>query len=203
MSTEATVTRALVELKTIEKRITKTINECDLLKVRSRGDKWDVEKFARDAQSSFQSASDLISRRDLIKSKVMESNAITKVRIGDQEYTVAEVIDRKRNLTWRKCLLDRMRHQRQEQQAVFERKQQEIKGRLDRLIEIEFGKDVKSNADQVSNITRQYFDSNKIELVDPVGIQAKIKTLEDEIMEFEKEADLVLSESNAVTKIMI
>ena len=201
--TEATVTRALVELKTLEKRINKTISECNVLKVRSRGDKWDVNEFSRDAQSNFQSAIDLISRRDSIKARIMESNAVTKVKIGNREYTVAEVIDRKRNLVYRKTLLEQLRKQRQENQALFERKQQEMKGRLDRLIEIEFGKDVKSNADQVSNITKQYFESNKIELVDPINVQTKIKVLEDEIMEFEKEADLVLSESNAVTKISI
>ena len=197
------MTRALVELKTLEKRIQKAIQECNLLRVRSRGDKWDVQEFAREAQGNLQSAQDLIRRRDELKARIMESNASTKVTIGGREYTVTEVIDRKRNLALRESLLSVLRRQRQEQEALFERKQQDVRARLDRLIEIEFGKDVKSNADQVSNITKQYMESNKIDLIDPVGIQQKIKDLEEEITYFDKEADLILSESNAVTKILI
>mgnify|MGYP001075506058 FL=1 len=42
-----------------------------------------------------------------------------------------------------------------------------------------------------------------MDLVDPVNVAGKISQLEEEILQFEKEADLILAESNAVTRINI
>ena len=43
--------------------------------------------------------------------------------------------------------------------------------------------------------------SNRVELLDPIGIDTAINDLAGEIEFLEKEADLVLSESNATTHI--
>lgn|SRR6478609_3544856 len=196
-----TVTRALAELKTLEKRITKSISECEVVKVRRKEDKWDVQEFNRQAQGNFQSAMDLLRRRDELKSRVLRSNAVTQVRIGKEVLTVAEVIDRKQAIKHKKCLLDKLRSQRQSCQSTYELRTEELRRKLDHLLEVNFGKEGKSNPDNVSAITKTYYDTNKVELVDPVNITAKIKELEEEITEFDKEADLVLSESNARTYI--
>jgi len=196
-----TVTRALAELKTLEKRITKSISECEVVKVRRKEDKWDVQEFNRQAQGNYQSAMDLLRRRDELKSRVLRSNAVTQVRIGKEVLTVAEVIDRKQAIKHKKCLLDKLRSQRQSCQSTYELRTEELRRKLDHLLEVNFGKEGKSNPDNVSAITKTYYDTNKVELVDPVNITAKIKELEEEITEFDKEADLVLSESNARTYI--
>lgn len=39
------ITRALAEIKMLDKRINKSIHECELVKIKNRGDKWDVEQF--------------------------------------------------------------------------------------------------------------------------------------------------------------
>lgn len=196
-----TVTRALAELKTLEKRITKSSNECEVIKVRRKEDKWDVQEFNRQAQSAYQSTIDLIARRDALKSLVLRSNADTIVRIGNTDYTVAQVIDKKQSIKYKKDLLSRLRMQRTTAQNTFDMRSEELRRKLDHLIEVNFGKEGKSNPENVSAITKTYFETNKVDLVDPVNISAKIKDLEDEITEFEKEADLILSESNARTYI--
>lgn len=198
-SSRMTVTRALAELKTLEKRITKSITDCEVIKVRRKEDKWDVQEFNRQAQGNYQSAVDLIRRRDELKSRILRSNAVTRVRIGKEVLTVAEVIDRKQAIKYKKTLLDRLRNQRQSNQSTYEIRTEELRRKLDHLLEVNFGKEGKSNPENVSAITKTYYDTNKVELVDPVNISAKIKDLEEEITEFDKEADLVLSESNART----
>ena len=199
VSPKMTVTRALVELKTLDKRISRAINECDLVKVRTRDQKWDVTEFSRQAQAAFQSASDLISRRDQLKAKILHSNAVTRVRIGEKEYTVAEVIDGKQSLRYKKTLLDRLRTQKSTADTLMTVRSEEVKQKLDRLLEINLGKDGKNNADNVSSISKAYYEANKVELVDPIAIGNKIKTLEEANTLFEQEADLILSESNART----
>jgi hypothetical protein len=196
-----TVTRALVELKTLDKRINRAVAECDLVKVRLREHKWDVGQFTRQAQAAFQSATDLITRRDELKARILRSNARTKVAIGKDTYTVAEVIDKKQSLKYRESLLEKLRGQKAQADETFNVKNEEMKQKLDRLLEINFGKEGKSNAENVETISKSYFDTNKVELVDPVNIAKKIKDLEEHITEFDKEADLILSESNARTYI--
>ena len=83
-----TVARALVELKTLDKRITKGVSELELVKVRRKDDKWDVQDFSRKAQIQLQSTLDLIDRRDLLKRKVIQSNATTKVTIAGKSKIV-------------------------------------------------------------------------------------------------------------------
>lgn len=194
-----TVTRALAELKTLDRRINKAIADSEVIKVRRKEDKWDVQEFCRTAQGQYQSAVDLINRRNALKSKVLDSNAVTRVKIGEYTYTIAEIIDRKQSLQYKKTLLLKLRNSRTSCQNLYEAKTDELRRKLDHLLEVNFGKDGKSNAETVPSITKSFWESNKVEQVDPVNISARIKELEDEITEFEKEADLVLSEANART----
>ncbi len=196
---QMTVTRGLVELKTLDKRISRAINECDLVKVRTRDQNWDVNEFTRQAQAAYQSAADLITRRDELKAKILHSNAVTKVRIGTREYTVAEVIDGKQSMRYKKLLLDRLRTQKATADQQVSQRSEDLKQKLDRLLEINLGKDGKNNADNVSSISKVYYAENKVTLVDPVSISSKIKKLDEDITLFEQEADLILSESNART----
>jgi len=196
-----TVARALVELKTLDKRITKGVSELELVKVRRKDDKWDVQDFSRKAQIQLQSTLDLIDRRDLLKRKVIQSNATTKVTIAGKEYSIAEVIDRKQTLRYRRTLVEHLRLQRQTAKNLNERLTEEVRVRLHSLIEKDFAKDSKSNLDNIGGIQKSYMEANKVELVDPTSIDSVISRVEDSISEFEKEADLILSESNALTKI--
>lgn len=198
-----TVARALVELKTLDKRVTKATSEIELVKVRRKDDKWDVAEFSRKAQSSLQSLLDLIERRDLLKRRVIRSNAETRVTIDGKEYSIAEVIDRKQTLRYRRALLEHLRLQRQTTQKLNERLMEEVRTKLHSLIEKDFAKDGRSNPDNISSIGKAYLQANQTELLDPVSIDKVLSRLEDEISLFEKEADLVLSESNALTKINV
>lgn len=197
--TKITVTRVLAELKTIQNRISKNILNCEIIKVRRKEDKWDVQEFNRLAQSNYQSIVDLIKRRDYLKSRIIKSNATTIVWIGHEELTVAEVIDRKKFIQFKKDLLSNLRDQRHSAQLLYDSRTDELRKKLDHLLEVNFGKDGKSIPENIAAITKSFYDTNKVELIDPVNISTKIRDLEDETTEFDKEADLVLSESNAQT----
>lgn len=196
-----TITRALAEVKLLDKQIEK--GECYVIRIRSNSDKWNLEEFKKEAQGDYASVIDLIKRRQYLKFKILESNAKTKVQIGNNEYTIVEVLELKNSIKYKKEFLSKLRDQRFEVDCNMECLMDENQKKLDKLLEVNFGKDNKSNSDSnhISIITKSYFDSHKVEIIDPINISDKIKSLDDEILEFEKEVDLVLSESNARTLI--
>jgi len=92
MTTETmTIHRALVELKTIDTRISKEIRSASFCTSAKHGTKKiegvAVDDYVGAATAAMDKITDLINRRNAIKSAVSKSNAITVVTVGDKTYT--------------------------------------------------------------------------------------------------------------------
>lgn len=201
---ELTITRALAELKLLDKRITKKIESSNFISWKSRkNNNFNSDAFTANSIADYQSILDLVNRRNRIKSAMILSNANTKVMLGENEITVAEVIERKQNVQYWKSLYEKLRMNRESTMNTVERNNQQMESELHRILELNFGKtsSTKTNSDDIENISKAYRESNKSEIVDPIGIDQKMKDLEKLVDEYEREANFVLSESNATTKI--
>ena len=114
MTTEKmTVHKALCELKTLDARITKAIQGSVYVFANKHANAkvagMSVSDYCAEVKSAYQSACDLIARRDAIKRAVTLSNATTKVTIGGQEYTIAEAIEMKNHgIPMQQKLLDKL-----------------------------------------------------------------------------------------------
>lgn len=97
------ITRALSELKLLDKRILKGIKDADFLSYEIN--KKNVLK-TFEPKEQLQSVEDLIARRSTLKSKIMESNASTKVKIAGKEMLVIEAIEMKETIQYKKQLLN-------------------------------------------------------------------------------------------------
>ena len=102
MTTETmNIHQALVELKTLNKRIESAIREGEWVVANKHSNGKiggiDLKDFVEEVKSRYQKVTDLIARAEAIKRAVVNSNAITKVTIAGKEYTVAEAIDMKNN----------------------------------------------------------------------------------------------------------
>ncbi len=198
------VTQALPELKLLDKRIekvTETIqNWC---KVAHNGAPVDKDKHKKETEANLQSFTDLLKRRDAIKRAVILSNAKTPVKIGSFEGTVAEAIEYKYSIRVKRELLSNMKECLQSKRAEYEQQKANVDSRLERLLQSELGKDVKTNPETITALTNSFRENNKVELVDPLDLAAKISTLEEELDSFETNVDWVLSESNATTFITV
>lgn len=200
--------RGLAELKTLDKRISRAIKEPFVeMQIGSEPPKGfkTVEEFNEKAKASFQQATDLIERRNKIKSAITASNASTIVEIGGRKMTVAEAIDRRdTGLQYDKELLKSLRQQLHAIDLKIDRETVDMQRRLDQRIDADLGsKDRKTNAAEVDDITKSFLARYKPNAVDPIGIRNKIEELTREIEQFEMEVDFVLSESNTTTKIEI
>ena len=203
-SQQMSVTQALPELKLLEKRIDKVSESiADWCKVAHNGAPLDKEKHKKETEAQLQSYMDLVKRRDAIKRAIILSNANTKVKIGQFEGTVAEAIEYKASIRFKRNLLESMKESLQAKREEYERMKGQVDSRLERLLQSELGKDVKTNPETITALTTSFRDNNKVELVDPLDLSAKIVSLEEELDAFETNVDWVLSESNAVTKISV
>lgn len=200
---EYTITRAMAELNVLNKHIQRLINETTFI---SCGTKNNQQKNHPVYQSvaKFQQMRDLKKRFDTIKSAIIMSNANTTLLIGSKEYTVAEAIARKNNISIDKQMLLQMKNQRKLQQEMVDSQNQQASARLQRLLEQNFGKDnTKTDPTTLKQTEDAFWVNNRWTLIDPLNLTSQIERLEEEIDEFEKNVDFALSESNSINKIRI
>lgn len=205
-----TVHKALCELKTLDARIEKAIagttfvfeNKHSNTKVGGVP----IEDVIREIKESYQKINDLIRRRDAIKRAVVLSNALTKVTVGGETYSVAEAIEVKNHsIPIRQGLMSRMSKQNRDARTRAEKANgRDLETRADEYIVSLFGNVEKKNvSDEVAKARETFIKQQTVDVVDPLGIVGEIQALDDQINAFIVEIDSALSVSNALTEIEI
>lgn len=207
---QMTVHKALAELKVIDSRINNAIYSGTFVVANKHSNEKihgvTINEFKNSMKSDFQKVSDLIARRNAIKKAVVASNAVTKVKVGDNEYTVATAIEMKNHgmefkNTFKKCL--------EAQYAVAKNELDKNSGDpLEKRAENYVlsviqaqPKDSKMAVDSeaMKNLRAQYIKDNTYDIIDPIGVKDAIEQLDNEISSFITEVDAALSVSNALT----
>lgn len=213
MTTEKmTVHKALAELKTMDDRIMKSIRDNTyVLAVKHSAEKINgmtVASFKEKMRSGYQKATDLIARRDAMKRAVVLSNATTKVKVGENEYTVAEAIEMKNHgMEFRSALLRQMNSAYVSAQNELNRNSGEtLEKKAEKYVLDVIAaqpKDSKMTVDSeaMKTLRKTYIENNTYDLVDPLDVAKIMETLDAEINEFNAEVDAALSVSNALTVI--
>lgn len=207
-----TIHKALAELKTMDDRINKAIRSTSyVLAVKHSAEKINgvkVSNFKEQMRSGYQKVADLIKRRDAMKRAVVLSNATTKVKIGDNEYTVAEAIEMKNHgMEFRSALLSQMNLDYIAAQNDLARNGGEaLEKKAEQYVLAVIAaqpKDSKMSADSdvMKGLRQTYIENNTYDLVDPLDITKVMEALNAEINEFNAEVDAALSVSNALTVI--
>jgi hypothetical protein len=205
--TQMSVTQGLAELKLLDKRINKELSYVFWAKVSTKNNRVDEAALKKVAQAEYQSYMDLVKRRDTIKRAIVLSNAVTAVTVGSGSThwkgTVAEAIEHKASLTYKKSLLEKIKKCISSVQSEYSTANEALERRLDGLLTSELGKDVKTNPETITALRTSFLETNKVELVDPLDLMKMAKDLSDEIDSFESNVDWVLSEANGRTQITL
>lgn len=203
------VHEALTELKMLEKRIpaetravtwvlankhsNTQINGVKLIDVTDR------------VKSQYQKVRDLIRRRDAIKRAVVQSNAVTKITVAGETYTVAEAIDLKNHgMEFLGNLQEQMvdDYRRAERNAQMENAG--LEKRADEYMRTMIGNSDTKNMSAENRATRDAFiEAQTFELVDPIGVLKVAAELDEQIGVFMSKVDSALSTSNALTTITV
>ena len=201
------VTQALNELKLLDDRINKAINDAVLVIAAKRSEKkvnpnLTKEEFEIRAKAGYQSVLDLIERRKKIKAAVVTSNAVTKVIVHGEEMTVAEAIERKSTIDYEISLLRQMQGQWGAQNREMNMQNIRMEERIDKYIETFVGKDTsKAKDNELEAMIKPMRESGEYALVDPLSIEKKIADLDEYIKGFRSEVDDILQISNCNTYI--
>lgn len=205
-----TVHKALCELKTLEDRIIKAMNECTYVVANKHSNTkiggLTIEMYKELVKSSYQKTTDLIKRRNAIKCAVVKSNATTTLTIDGTEYTVAEAIDMKNcGIELTEQLRDKM--EKDLAKAIRDADKnngKELEKRADEYIKTLYGAtEAKNMSDDIKKTHADFISAQTYEIVDALGIQKVIDELEEKNIAFMIEVDSALSVSNALTTIEI
>lgn len=211
MTTETmTVHKALAERKTLESRINSAIVGSTFVNAnRHSNEKIDglpIADYEKTLQGAYDKVSDLIKRQEAINRAVTLSNAVTKVKIGDNEYTVAEAIWMKNHgMEFCKSLMNTMKRAHADVLSFIERKNgKELEERAEKYVIDMYGmKESKTSTDDIEKTRKSFIENHTYDLIDPIHVADKNEELEKKINEFLVEVDSALSVSNAVTEIAI
>lgn len=203
-SERMTITKALSELKLLDKRILKLVDDTTFVSYaigeEPPREARSLAEFGARAKAAFQSSRDLMRRRAAIKSALVQSNAVTTVQVAGRAYAVAEAIERKTSVAYERRLIARLRSDLSRARADVERENERARVRLDSQSHALLGKD-NARGSEYDMLYRSFMDRNAAKLVDPVDAQQGIDALEREVDDFLAEVDQVLSVSNALTLI--
>lgn len=210
MTTEKmTIHQALAELKTLEKRICTKIDRLDVCVANKHSNKKirgeEIKNYVENGKADYESVTDLIARQFAIKKAVTQSNAITKVKIGGKEYTIAEAIAMKTSgIELKERLYINISTRFASEKNVCDNNNRLLSDKADDyIISMYGGGDKKTNIDEWKSQRADYIDANTFELVECIECKKEIDRLEAEINDFEVEVDSALSVSNANTEITI
>ena len=214
MPTTQTISRSLVELKTLDGRVKKLLEAGSFTEFKTNSHNAGLEKtvFERSAQSQYDSFIGLLARRDLVNYLVIESNNSTRVEIGGREMTVAMAVDLKKCIEAKVRLLEVLKKQRQVVTIEKAAHEEHLKAKIDANVRAICGTKGKGevagvrtseNKAVVDTVTDGLTALDPFEVLDPLNLGDIIKSLEGEIDAFKRDVDQILAESNAKTVITI
>lgn len=205
-----TIHKALCELKTLDARITKSIDECVFVFANKTSNTKvsgvPVSEYCEEIKSGYQRVADLLRRRDAIKAAVVQSNAETTVTIGGKEYTVAAAIEMKNNgIPLIQTLLKKMeRDNRMARTEASKNNGDMLEARADEYVKSLYGSsDMKNASEEIKKVRSDFIAAQTFEIVDPLDIVTKMDQLEKEINGFLVDVDSALSVSNALTNVTV
>lgn len=204
------VTKGLNELKLLDSRINRKIEEAEFViaaKVSAPNVNGKVtkEEYKASAKADYMAITDLIKRRAKIKAAIIKSNATTIVEIAGVKMTVAEAIDKKSAITYEKDLVNRMAEQYTFAGHKINHENAKVDESVENLLLAAYGKEGKEKITEANHdaIAAPYRKANEYGLVDALGIEKLVKKMKDEIEAFESEVDTCLQISNSITMIEI
>jgi hypothetical protein len=204
-----TIHRALAELKLIDSKIEKAISVIEPTGVMQANKPvsgfYKKEDFETEAKAKFQSVVDLIERKNKIKSAIVTANGVTQVEISGVKMTIADAINFKSVVVFKKNLIATLIKKHNSVKSKFTVENEKVNNVALENAKIMIGKQgddrVKPTDEDVKNIVEPFVKRNEFHLVDPLEVEKLTEKLQNEVNNFEVEVDAVLSEINAITVI--
>lgn len=200
---------AIKELKELDEKIKKSINKLSPIAVVGKVDATINNKtqaeFSEAAVADYENVLNLINRRDSIKAAIVESNAKTKIKVADKEYTVAQAIELNKDFildnNFKLDLLSKMKRAFRDAQSQMEYENRNINS--DEMANTLLSGKPNMKDTNLNDFMNSYRENNEFALVDPLKLQDVIDKAEEEYNNFKMNVDEALQCSNCTTYIEI
>lgn len=214
MSERILVCKALDERDLLVKRIIKDINRLRVIGVcRKKDEKIDnmsIEDFKKQAESSYQSVRDLISRYNKIDTAIVQANATTEIELSSgTKMTRAEAIALRKSIKGQSCdnfmglLIDTLKEQYNDSvtscRTLDSKADRELESYKTGLVNRDSTK--KDLSDKEVELAEKMVEGLYGVIVDPLNLSAEIDKLSYDYDVIVSELDTVIKISNATTYI--
>lgn len=211
MTTEKmTITKALSELKLLDKRISDDICEAQFCAANKHFQRTlngkSIDTAKKEMQSVYDKITSLINRRNAIKKALTLANATTTVTIGEQTMTIAEAIYFKtQGIENDKLLLSTMSEQYNRVVYILNQNNgDKLSKECEQYITNTFGtKETRTDNEEIEKARQSYIESNTYDIIEGVDTKKTIESLKGKIDKFEAEVDAAITVANATTEITI
>ena len=211
---KVSIHRALQLVKSLTQRIDREISEASFMGVTRGADNVVVipERTTKNKDAllvqftgELKSINDMIAIRELVKTRIAQSNAVTKITVNAQEITVQQAIEMKQSIQSKEVLLSALIRQRALAVQNYVRLSDEVERYTTQRLETLNGKQstVKATAEDEKLARKAAENTYQPMYIDPLGLNDVIDQLTKEIDDFKSDIDATLSESNARTEIEI
>lgn len=206
------ITRALAELKRLDDRINRETTAAQYVGVSvGKGENkkvasgsMTVTDLEKKIKSTYDSITDLFTRRATIKSAIVLSNAKTLVTINGKKMTVAEAIELKQSINLKRTMVQVMQHQAATTRSATDTLNQKLETKIEGFLTTMLGGDkTKVDTATIDAVSKTQRDASEAGLIDPLGIADRIEKLQEEIAAVDTELDFTLSEINSKTEILV
>lgn len=209
-----TLTEALAKLKLYNKKVEKLTNELDdgkfiidcIIGNENKGWKtrMTMQELKQFAQARLNKLNAIIKNRNNLKGIIAQTNAITKVKVGDKEYTIVQAIERKNSLPLEKTFLSVLESQVTLIKSCIITANENAKENANKIVETQVQSEAKNKKTaEVEALYNLIYNKNKAEILDPAHIEEYAEKMKEDIEIFEQNIDVVLSIVNANTFITI
>jgi hypothetical protein len=207
--TTMNITRALAEIKRLDDRITRALSAQFVGVTIGQNTKMkmsDGNKTPAQAQAEIQSAADslqaMFAQRAAIKAKVVASNAVTTVQLGSEVLTVAEAIERKKSIEFKRKYVATLQAQLNRANIVVKTQNDKLEAVIETNLATIYGNDKgKVEAGMYEAIAKPQRETKEAALLDPLNVVDLVAKLQEEVSLCDTELDYLLSTSNAMTVI--
>ena len=197
------VNKGLITLKLLDKRINKIYIEMNnLIELRPNNSKTEIKDLQERIKGQMNQYQDLIAYRQAIKVAIIKSNAITKVKINNMELTIAEAIYKKESIELDINIKDKLKSDYSKVLRNIVNNDINIENNFKQFITGLFG-DSKPTPEELNKHRESFNKTNGYSIVDPLNVKQMIGRMEDDIFNFESEINAILTDSNALTQIIV
>lgn len=211
MTTETmTITKALSELKLLNKRIEDEIGSSKFCAVAKHFQQTvngrSLETVKTDIQSAYDKIVSLINRNNAIKKALAQANAEIKITVNDNEMTIAEALYYKTaGIEYEKSLLRTLSLQYESAvQTVNKNNGDKLQKECEAFLISNFGtKENNTGVEEIDKARESYLTSNAYDIIEGINTKKTIADLRDKIDKFEAEIDAQITIANSTNTITI